>query len=468
MKNIEEKIESVKNFQGEILELNGMELTEFPLSILELRNLKILRLRKNKIKHIPDGISSLESLIELNLIDNEIDSLPINLFKLQNLQVLHLRRNNISIIPNELSELSNLTHLNIGDNALTELPESIGNLGELIHLFVKNNKLTRLPKSFKNLEKLKELYIDDNPIVYPPENVIKGGLMRIMIFLILESSEEYSSTTFTFNIPKELRTAIKQYISFFPDYVEIAKGKNIRFEAKSSKDGITIEIEKNSDIDEVNEYFNEYLGFVKDNLETLQPKIETKISQPQKDLLILELKQQINHLRQQVEFKNFQIKYLEQQVGSYYNLLSIEKANPNPIFINASSQSSATSESISESNAEIMMNLKVEIPNLQKNLLETKLNLPPDTSSAIKEELDSIDKELMEQPQISNLSDVNHVPFKKIKRLFDQLTDEKSEFNKIINQSKKLKESIQKLGKTYNKIAQWVALPVIPDLLLEI
>lgn len=468
MKEIEEKIESVKNSQGEILELNGIELSEIPQSIFKLKNLKILRLRKNKIKCIPDEISSLSSLVELNLIDNELTSIPVSLFQLKNLQVLHLRKNKITSIPNEISELISLTHLNIGNNELTSLPETLGDLSELIHLFVKNNQITRLPKSLKQLEKLKDLYIGDNPIIYPPENVLRGGLMRIMIFLILEDSESYSSTTFTFKIPKELKTAIKQYISFFPDYVEIAKGKNMRFEAKSSEDGITIEIEKNSNIEEVNEYFNEYLGFVKTNLDTLQPKIETEISQPQKDLLLLELKQQINHLRQQVEFKNFQVKYLEQQVGSYYNLLSIEKANPNPIFINTYSQANATSESSAELNSEITMNLKIEIPNLQKNLLETKLNLPVETSKALKEEFDAIDHELMEQTLITNISDVNNVPLKKIKRLFDQLTDEKSEFNSIIKKSKNLKNSIQQLGKSYNKIAQWIGLPVVPDLLLEI
>ena len=40
MKEIEHKIKSVKNSDGEILELNGYELTEIPKSILELKTIK--------------------------------------------------------------------------------------------------------------------------------------------------------------------------------------------------------------------------------------------------------------------------------------------------------------------------------------------------------------------------------------------------------------------------------------------
>lgn len=468
MKDIENKIRSVKESFGEILELSDLELTEIPKEVFELDNLKILRLRKNKIKFIPDDIEKLASLTELNLIDNEIETLPQGLFKLQNLQILHLRKNEISEIPKEIENLKNLIHLNLGDNQIKELPIEIGKLNNMITLFLKNNEITTLPRSLKDMNCLKELIISENPISYPPIEIIKGGLMRIIIFLILEDTNINESTSFTFKLPKELRTAIKQYISFFPDYVEIAKGKNVRFEVKSSDEGIIIEVSENVNLEEVNEYFNEYLSFVKTNLDTLQPKIETEISLPQRELLVLELKQQITHLRQQLDFKSFQVKFLEQQVDGYYNLLTIEKANPTPIYLQALSQSSSSSESSAESRSEITMNLTVEIPRLQTELLQTKLNIPDDASTNIKAELDSIDQELMEQPTITDVTDVNKVPLKKIKRLFDQLTEDDSELNSLIKKSKKFKETIQKLGKTYNKIAQWTALPVIPDLLLEI
>ena len=45
--------------------------------------------------------------------------------------------------------------------------------------------------------------------------------------------------------------------------------------------------------------------------------------------------------------------------------------------------------------------------------------------------------------------------------------DEKSDLNKILGGAKKGVETLQKVGKTYNKIAQWLALPQVPDLLLK-
>ncbi len=468
MKTILEKIQAVKDSSGEILELNDMELSEIPSEVFDLYELKVLRLRRNKIKHVPKELAQLQSLIELNLIENELDEFPKSVLELKNLEVLHLRKNNISEIPNEIGQLKKLLQLNLGNNNLTELPEGIGGLTSVANIFLKKNNISRLPSAIKFLKNLKELNYVENPVVYPPEDILRGGLMRIILFFILEENDAYNKRSFSFKIPKELRTAIKQYLSYFPDYVEISKGRNLAFETKTSEDGVRIEMSLDADFDEVSTYFNEYLGFIKSNIDSLDPQIETNITAPKKQLLILELKQQVTHLKQQVEFKNFQIQFLENQVDNYYNLLNIEKSNPATIAINALTQSTSTSNSSSELNSEISINLKIEIPKLQSELLEAKANLPNDAPESLKKEIEDIDHELMEQREIADKSDVNQVPLRKIKRLFDNLSNEDSEWNKTLSKSKKLKESLQNLGKTYNKIAQWTGLPNIPDLLLNL
>jgi len=58
-------------------------------------------------------------------------------------------------------------------------------------------------------------------------------------------------------------------------------------------------------------------------------------------------------------------------------------------------------------------------------------------------------------------------PLTKLGRFLGKLGDENSEYSKIISGSKKGIEIAQKLGKNYNKFAQWIpALPVVPDLIL--
>jgi len=58
-------------------------------------------------------------------------------------------------------------------------------------------------------------------------------------------------------------------------------------------------------------------------------------------------------------------------------------------------------------------------------------------------------------------------PLSKLGRFLGKLGDENSESYKIISGSKKGIEMAQKLGKNYNKFAQWIpTLPVVPDLFL--
>ncbi len=54
----------------------------------------------------------------------------------------------------------------------------------------------------------------------------------------------------------------------------------------------------------------------------------------------------------------------------------------------------------------------------------------------------------------------------KLKRFLKKLGDENSDYGKILSGTKKGIETAQKLGRTYNKIGQWMGLPHIPDVLL--
>jgi hypothetical protein len=262
---------------------------------------------------------------------------------------------------------------------------------------------------------------------------------------------------FTFSVPKEMMIALKQYLVYFPEYVEIVKGQKILFEVKTVEEGIYVDLGENNNIRGLNEYFNEYLNFVKSNIDILNPKFEAEISETKKEIFILGLKQQVYHLKQQLELKNFETKVLEREVDRYYNLLSLQNTKT-PIYIN----NIARAENV----VDIKIEFKQDLHKLQSDILALKSELTKDTPEIIKEEIKLIDNELLETSQ--DPLEVNQKPFIRIKRIFDQLTDDKSEFNKVIEKSKKLKSSLQKVGKTYNKVAEWIALPVIPKALLEL
>jgi len=53
-----------------------------------------------------------------------------------------------------------------------------------------------------------------------------------------------------------------------------------------------------------------------------------------------------------------------------------------------------------------------------------------------------------------------------LKRVLDQINDPDSLLNKTISASKKGVAACQKVGKIYNKFAQWLGLPQVPDIFL--
>ena len=53
-----------------------------------------------------------------------------------------------------------------------------------------------------------------------------------------------------------------------------------------------------------------------------------------------------------------------------------------------------------------------------------------------------------------------------MRRFLEKVYDENSDYHKIISGTKEGIRLVQKVGKTYNGFAQWLALPQVPDLFL--
>ena len=80
----------------EALSLSGKGLTEIPLDVFELKNLKLLNLMNNKITVIPDEMRELKSLEKLVFIKNEISELPTSLAELTELKSLLIFYNKVT------------------------------------------------------------------------------------------------------------------------------------------------------------------------------------------------------------------------------------------------------------------------------------------------------------------------------------------------------------------------------------
>jgi plasmid maintenance system antidote protein VapI len=138
------------------------------------------------------------------------------------------------------------------------------------------------------------------------------------------------------------------------------------------------------------------------------------------------------------------------------------------IINNPQAHAEANANSKAEQNIEvdidINLDLKIDLPLIRKefdNLKDELENINPKLDSELDKILDSLD-------ELSTNSDKEKVakPFNKLYRFLDKLSDPDSDYNKVITGTQKGIELAQKVGRSYNKFAQWLAMPQVPDLFL--
>jgi len=136
-----------------------------PESISNLDNIIHLDLDNNLIESLPSSFSDLQSL-EYLWFSNPITEIPVSIWNLNNLKLLGIWGTNISIIPSEIWNLTNLTHLYLYGNQLTgEIPESVGQLTNLRKLYLYDNQLTgEIPSEIGNLTNLTSLNLSSNQL----------------------------------------------------------------------------------------------------------------------------------------------------------------------------------------------------------------------------------------------------------------------------------------------------------------
>eukprot|EP00043_Microstomoeca_roanoka_P028114 m.16916 g.16916 ORF g.16916 m.16916 type:complete len:311 (-) comp8178_c0_seq1:218-1150(-) len=112
------------------LDLEGLGLTEVPVEVLRLSQLRGLYLSSNAIDRLPDDLFlALPQLIYLDLRNNRITQLPKTISHAKNLKTLLLGNNRITSLPAELGDLQALTGLNLAGNPIFLPPDEITHQG---------------------------------------------------------------------------------------------------------------------------------------------------------------------------------------------------------------------------------------------------------------------------------------------------------------------------------------------------
>ena len=451
--------------------ISRLGLKSFPKELFEITNLQELFAGGNQLVDLPEEFSQLQELKVLNIQRCQFTFIPKVIFELKNLKSLDLSNNKIEVIPAEIEKLTNLNSLLLSKNRIEKLPKEIGNLSNISSIDLRRNKINSIPNEMANLTNLTRIVLTGNPINFPHNKSLPGllpnqnSILQILHYFVKNGvyrniDENVKSEV---NIPETLRTAFHQYLIFFNDFVKKTKDTEINLSIKQIDEGLEITYSSNLNKIKIQKFLDEYIGFIQQNVENIQPKFETEISKSEKEIFIVDLKSQVRHLTTQIEIKDVENRLLRENVDKLYGLLTIRSQNPQPIFIKA--QSSASADAFSSSEATI--DFKMEVNNIQKNFLTLKEEISSVLSDYQIKELEKIDNELLEIDELSqDPKSVDNSSFKRLKRIIEQINDPDSNWNKAVSATKKGIKLAQNLGRNYNKIAPWLVIPTIPEQLL--
>lgn len=162
--NLEGDIPQTMRYLTELEELNAQDnrFTAFPIEILQLPKLRIVRLNKNGLVSLPGELVAQGGLEELYLNDNRIESFPAGILQSGKLKTVHLENNQIVSFSGKITATGGLKELYLNDNQMTAFPGGLELLTGLTKLNVANNKLSAISESVTSLTALQELYLNGN------------------------------------------------------------------------------------------------------------------------------------------------------------------------------------------------------------------------------------------------------------------------------------------------------------------
>jgi hypothetical protein len=164
------------------------------------------------------------------LVGNEISKIPDAISELKKLTELNLNSNQISEIPDVISTLKNLTKFNLFNNQISEIPDAISELKNLTELDLNSNQISKIPEAILKLKNLKILMVRNNPILFPHITIAEKGIDAIRFHYDylnrLRSLDPYKNRNFrkverSIEFPSEYWTAGNSILSYFSHILSV-------------------------------------------------------------------------------------------------------------------------------------------------------------------------------------------------------------------------------------------------------
>ena len=157
------------------IKMSGNSLTgRVPNGLVNLRKLETLDISfsENVSWFLPENMSDLKSLKEFKVGGLNIHLTSFNrLYKVETLEAISITSSTIQgKLPDGISSLTKLKNLNLGGTRITSLPSDITTLSELVVLNIgRCSKLTSLPENIGDLSQLEQLDMNNSGVEILPE-----------------------------------------------------------------------------------------------------------------------------------------------------------------------------------------------------------------------------------------------------------------------------------------------------------
>lgn len=145
-----------------------------PDNISTLASIEELDLEKSGLTSIPEGVKRLTRLRKLILWDNKISNISLQHGDLPNLEEIELGLNKLTAFPDDLSLIPNLKIISVYHNSISFVSPGIKKFLRLEKIDMRGNKLSSLPVEFGDLKTIRKLDLRENQLSFmiPLHNLI--------------------------------------------------------------------------------------------------------------------------------------------------------------------------------------------------------------------------------------------------------------------------------------------------------